>query len=144
MWMSCGLLHVSKKKICWFAGAFSTGCCTGAWDGDSKCPNTWSYGIMKPVDWLPMVGLIWQDTADNWFQYRSNPDRQSHCGFLGPRWSCVFSLGLAQLLPRSARQASAGVRYIMAVWGSFRYHVSSRCCCCLFAAEIWKGVHRIR
>ena len=74
---------------------------------------------------------MWQDTANNWFQYRSNPDRQSHRGFLGPRWSLVFSLGVAQLLSRSARQASVGVRYILAVWGSFRYHVSSRCCCCL-------------
>ena len=26
---------------------------------------------------------MWQDTANNWFQYRSNPDRQSHRGFFG-------------------------------------------------------------
>ena len=65
---------------------------------------------------------MWQDTTDHWFQYRSNPDRQSHCGVLGPRWSCVFSLCLAQLLPRSARLVSVVlVAKIMAVRGSFRY-----------------------
>ena len=55
MWMSCGLLHVSKKEICRFDGAFSTGGCTGAWDGDLKCPNTWKYNEI----WNPLTDFPW-------------------------------------------------------------------------------------